>query len=301
MYNKIVVPLDGSNVAEAVLPYVRELADTLKSQVELLGVVEPVLTGIHDYVYSKHHISVEDALRKETETYLNKASAYFSGTPGSVSTKIVNGLAAERIVEEAGVNPSTLIAMSTHGRSGIGRWAMGSVTDKVLHMTGKPMFIVRGSDEKPAAAAAKFRNILLPLDGSAVAEEALGTAIQIAKSMALKVTLTRITPPASSYYQLAEYPAINFSQIAEEIDKDAQKYLENAAQKLKREGLSVETVLLHGNAAAAIIDEAKKLPGSMVIMTTHGLSGVKRAILGSVTDRVVTESDRPVLVVTAMG
>ncbi|MSQ32553.1 MAG: universal stress protein [Dehalococcoidia bacterium] len=301
MYNTILVPLDGSNVAETILPYVRALADNLKTQVELLGVVEPVIAGIHDYVYSKHHISVEDALRKETETYLKKASAYFDGTRGSVSTKIVNGSAAEKIVEEAGANPLTLIAMSTRGRSGVGRWAMGSVTDKVLHTTDKPIFIVRGSEEKPAAASATFRNILIPLDGSTVAEEALITAIQVAKATKLKVTLLRITPPAVSYYQLSEYPAINFSQIAKEVDKDAQQYLENTSQKLNREGLSVETILLHGNAAAAIIDEVKKLPDSMVIMTTHGLSGVKRAILGSVTDRVVTESDKPVLVVTAMG
>lgn len=299
MYNKIVVPLDGSNVAETVLPYVREFADSLKAQIELLGVIEPVLAGIHDYVYSKHHISVEDLLLKQTEDYLKKASAYFSGTPGTVTTKIVKGIAAEKIVEEAR-DPSTLIAMSTHGRSGVGRWAMGSVTDKVLHMAAKPMFIVRGSDEKPAAAAAKFRNVIVPLDGSSVAEQALVTATEIAKSMNLKIIIARVTPPLAGYYQFTEYPAINFGELAQELDKDATKYLETVEQKLKNSGVGqVEKVLLHGNAAAAIIDEAKKVPDSFVIMTTHGLSGVKRTILGSITDRVVTESDRPVLVVTA--
>ena len=300
MYNKIVVPLDGSNIAETVLPYVRELADSLKSEIELLGVVEPVLEGVRDYIYSKHHISVDEALLKQTEDYLKKASAYFIGAPGAVTTKVVNGIASEKIIEEAGKDPSTLIAMSTHGRSGIGRWAMGSVTDKVLHTTSKPMLIVRGSEQNPAAAAAKFRNVVVPLDGSPVAEQALGTVGALAKAMKLKVTIARVTPPASSYYQYSEYPAINFGQFAEEVDKDANKYLEAVEQKLKRDGVGqVDKVLLHGNAAAAIIDEIKKIPDSFVIMTTHGLSGVKRAVIGSVTDRVVTESDRPVLVVTS--
>lgn len=302
MYKRILVPLDGSKVADAVIPYVREIADSLKSHVELLGVLEPVLAGVHDYVDSKYHVSVEDALRKQTEEGLKAASAYFNGTPGKVTTKIVSGIAAEKIVEEANGEQSTLIAMATHGRSGIGRWAMGSVADKVLHTTTNPMLVVRGSEDKPMAASGHFKNIIVPLDGSPVAEQALNTAAALAVPMKLKVTLVRVTPPAASYYQYAEIPSVNFGQFAEQVDKEALAYLDTAQQKLKRDGVSqIEKLLLHGNPAGVIIDEAKKMPGSLVIMTTHGLSGVKRAILGSVADKVVTESDRPVLMVRAQS
>lgn len=300
MYKKILVPLDGSNVAETVLPYARELADNLQSNVSLLGVVEPILAGIHDYIYEKHHVVVEDAVKKQTEEYLNRASAYFKGLPGTVNTVAVVGYAADQIISEAKKEPSTLIAMSTHGRSGVGRWALGSVADKVLHSLGTPILLVRGKEEKPAQASAKFKTILAPLDGSATAEEASSPVINLAKALNLSVTLARVTPAMSSYYQFAEYPTINVGDLAQEVDADAQKYLDNTAKKFKSWGVSqVSTVLLHGGAADAIVDTAKKLPDSLIVMTTHGHSGVKRTILGSVADRVVSQSERPVLVVTA--
>lgn len=302
MYKKILVPLDGSKVAETILPYVRSIADDLKSYVELLGVTEPVLAGVHDYVQTNYHMSVEDVLLKQTEDGLKAASAYLSGTPGKVTTKIVNGIASEKIVEEAAMEPLTLIAMASHGRSGIGRWAMGSVADKVLHTTTSPMLIVKGSEEKFAPASVQFRSAIIPLDGSKVAEQALGTATALASAMKLKVILARVTPPAASYYQYAELPAINFVQFAEQVDKDAMTYLDTVEQKLKTDGIGqVDKLLLHGNPAGAIIDEAKKMSDSLVIMTTHGASGVKRALLGSVADKVVTESDRPVLLIRVSG
>lgn len=300
MYKKILVPLDGSKVAETVLPYAREFADNLQAHVELLGVVEPILAGIHDYVYSKHHIVVEDALKKETEDYLNRTSSYFQGTPGTVTTRVITGYPADQIVAEAKKEPSTLIAMSTHGRSGVGRLALGSVADKVLHTLKSPMLVVRGSEEKVARASAQFKNMLVPLDGSTTAEQTFDTVISLAKAMKLKVSLTRVSPSVSSYYQFSDYPAINIGNLAEEVDMGAQQYLDSAAQKLKKAGLSqIEVSLLHGSAADSIVDMSKKLPDSIIVMTTHGLSGVKRTILGSVTDRVVSHSERPVLIVTA--
>lgn len=300
MYKKILVPLDGSKVAETVLPYARELADNLQSNVELLGVAEPVLAGIHDYVYKKHHVSVDEAIKKQTEGYLNQTATYFKGLPGTVTAQVVSGYPADQIIAEAKKEPSTLIAMSTHGRSGVGRWALGSVADKVLHSLGTPILLVRGKEEKPAQASAKFKNLLMPLDGSATAEEASAAVMNLAKALKLSVTLTRVTPSVASYYQFSEYPTIDVGNLAQEVDADAQRYLDNTAKKFKAWGVSqVSTSLLHGGAADAIIDTAKKLPDSLIVMTTHGHSGVKRTLLGSVADRVVSQSERPVLVVTA--
>ncbi len=300
MYKKILIPLDGSKVAETVLPYAREFADNLQSHVELFSVSEPILAGIHDYVYSKHHISVDEAIKKQTEDYLNRTSTYFTGLPGTITTQVATGYPADQIIAEAKKEPSTLIAMSTHGRSGIGRWALGSVADKVLHSLGTPILLVRGQEEKPAQASAKFKNIVMPLDGSATAEESSAAVMNLAKAMNLSVTLIRVTPSTSSYYQFSEYPTIDIRNLALEVDSDAQKYLDNMAKKLKTWGVSqVNTSLLHGGAADAIIDTAKKLPDSLIVITTHGNSGVKRTLLGSVADRVVSQSEQPVLVVTA--
>lgn len=302
MYKKILIPLDTSKVAETVLPYARELADKLQSDVELLGVAEPAVVGMNDYVYSKTHVQFDELVRKQIEEYLVKTSSYFNGLPGTVTTQVVSGYSAEQIIKESLKEHSTLIAMSTHGRSGVGRWAMGSVSDKVLHSLGNPILIVRGKEEKSDAGQAKFKTIFLPLDGSQVAEQALSPVMTLAKAIKASVSLLRVTPSLASYYQFSN-PAVyvaDMASIAEEVDADARKYLDGVAKKFKEWGVpEVKATLLNGRAADSIIEATKKQPDSLVVMTTHGLSGVKRTILGSVADRVISGSERPVLLLTA--
>lgn len=101
-------------------------------------------------------------------------------------------------------------------------------------------------------------------------------------------------------YVMSRDNYLNLSQLMEEIDKEAKNYLETVALRVKRSGVEhVTTSLLHGDVAGSIIDLSRKLPNSLVVMTTHGFSGFKRTILGSITDKVVAQSERPVLVVNA--
>jgi nucleotide-binding universal stress UspA family protein len=282
MYRKILVPLDGSQLAEQVLPYVRLLGKGLNSHVQLLHVIKdmsPSLTG-------------------EAQKYLKRTAESLRDGGFSISSLVHHGDPASDIVAEAELEPGTLIAMATHGRSGLSRWMLGSVTDKVLHATTNPLLVVRAREGEAATTEAKLENVIVPLDESSMAERILPHVVDIAKALGLRVILLRVTPPAEEHYKFMESPPVNFEDLPQFIDEQAVEYLHREGQKLKDEGLSlVEERLLHGHPAAVIVDLAREIPDSLVAMTTHGRSGVDRWLLGSVADRVVRYSDAPVVLI----
>jgi nucleotide-binding universal stress UspA family protein len=188
--------------------------------------------------------------------------------------------------------------MSTHGRSGIARWALGSVTDKVIHTSTSPLLIIRSQEQEKASrgsassAEAKLDTLIVPLDGSPLAEQVLPHTVALAKALALRVLLVRVP-----FVPIAGYLP-GYKDLPEIEEAQAKEYLYKVSGNLGQQGLpSVEVRLLHGNAAGAIVDLARETPNSLVTMTTHGRSGVGRWVLGSVTGRVVRHSGVPVLVV----
>jgi nucleotide-binding universal stress UspA family protein len=291
MYTRILVPLDGSQLAEQVLPYVKLLAKGMKCHTELLQVIEysPAPT---------HPRQVTANLTGEAQRYLKKTAGTLKGSGLTASSLVHHGDPAPDIVAEAESEPGTLIAMATHGRSGLARWMLGSVTDKALHAATNPLLVVRAREQEAAATEAKLENIIVPLDESLLAEEALSHAAYLARAMGLRIILLRVTPAPGDYYRNMEYVPGNFEDFAQFIDGQAIEYLHKVGQKLRDEDLPlVEERLLHGHPAAAIVDLARETPHSLVAMTTHGRSGVGRWLLGSVADRVVHHSAGPVLVV----
>jgi nucleotide-binding universal stress UspA family protein len=291
MYTRILVPLDGSQLAEQVLPYVELLAKGTKSHTELLQVIEYTPAPTHPR-------QVTANLTGEAQTYLKKAAASLKGSGLTASSLVHHGDPASDIVAEAESEPGTLIAMATHGRSGLTRWMLGSVTDKVLHAAANSLLVVRAREQEAVTAEAKLENIIVPLDESSLAEQVLPHAAYLARTMGLRIILLRVTPAAGDYYRNMEYVPGNFEDLVQFIDGQAMEYLHKVGQKLRDEGLPpVEERLLHGHPAAAIVDLARETPHSLVAMTTHGRSGVGRWLLGSVADRVVRHSAGPVLMV----
>jgi nucleotide-binding universal stress UspA family protein len=226
----------------------------------------------------------------------------------SVSSTVCEGSPAPAIASEAVKEPDTLIAMTTHGRSGIGRWLLGSVTDKVLRATTNPLLVVRAYDQENPPEAVQLQSIIVPLDGSLLAEQVLPHAASLARALKLRVLLVRANPSLGEYHKYVEhYPLDSSSTISRmyeeffrEEDARAMEYLHRVKEKLnQRRVFSVEERLLKGHAAEAIVELARETPHSLVAMTTHGRSGIGRWLLGSVTDRVVRHSRDPVLVVRA--
>ena len=197
--------------------------------------------------------------------------------------------------------------MATHGRSGVGRWMMGSIADKVLHGTSSPMLITH-SKEGGSSANASLKSMIIPLDGSSLTEQILPHATQVAKAFGLNVILVRSNPSADEYYRFMDHSmavsvsAEGYEDYAREAEAQASDYLAKIQAQLVSDGVtSVETKLLRGSAAGAILDMAEGVPDCLIALTTHGRSGVGRWVLGGVADRLVRHSGTPVLVVRANG
>ena len=307
MYRKILVPLDGSKLAEQVLPYARLLGKALGSQIELLRVGGPIPSTQLDAAASGATLEqATDSIRRKTQDYLERTATFLHDTGLEVSCSTLEGSPASHIVSEAEREPATLVAMTTHGRSGITRWVLGSITEKVLQATTTPLLVIRAQEQKDFTVEVNIKKVVVPLDGSPRAEQVLPHMMALAKALAAQVTLVRVTPSAAEYFQnvgdpsYTGYPMTHYADLAKKVDEGALNYLRRVSRDLHQNQLSsVEERLLHGPAADAIVDIARETPASIVSMTTHGRSRMGRWILGSVADRVVRHSGGPVLMIRA--
>ena len=305
MFTRILVPLDGSELAEQVLPYVRILGKGLQSRVELLRVFEPVSPSLADPAHGLYLDRIIASVRTQMQDYVENVAASLRKDGLTVSTIVHEGNPAASIVQEAETIPDTLVAISTHGRSGITRWVMGSTTDKVLHATSHPVLIVRVRDRSVVGPGGKLNSVLVPLDGSTIAEQALPYAVALATALGLNVILLRVTLSAEDYplpaSDFAGYPLARIEDLIEHGDAEAREYLETVCEKLCEQGVdSVEGRVVHGHPGGTIIDMTRQIQDCLVTMTTHGVSGLDRWIRGSVANRVVRHSVDPVLVIRAM-
>ncbi len=297
MYSKLLVPLDGSGLSEGILPFARTLASAAKIPVELLHVIDPdIIVAIADPPIGRFFDTVEADLNRTSSDYLKSVAVSFPGSL-TVHRSVEIGKPAEVIVDRAASNRGTLITMSTHGRSGIERWFLGSVADKVLHASTNPLLLVRATAKSKTSDVATLKTILVPLDGSPLAELVLPHVAEVAKAMKLEVVLLRVySMPVQGY--TGEGFAPDYTQLTESIREETKSYLEGKVEQLQGEGLDrVSYVMLGGEAAGEVIDMARETPDSLMAMCTHGRSGVGRWVMGSVTDRVVRHGGDPVLVI----
>lgn len=297
MYSKILVALDGSQLSEQVLPYARYIAAKLKLPVELLHVVEIEEPRSAAAEQQMRYQNVFAAEQNNSMAYLDKIAASFPER-ATVSCWIEIGNPAEAIVDRAANDANILIAMTTHGRSGINRWLLGSVADKVLHAATNPLLLVRGSDETHKLAMAPLKTIMVALDGSALAEMVLPHAAELAAKIGLGIVLTRVfAVPVPVFAE--EYGAY-VEELWNQIETETKHYLNAQAAALRTQGLADVTISsMPGVASEKLIELAQASPATLVAMCTHGRSGVNRWALGSVTDRVVRHLGGPVLVIRA--
>lgn len=303
MYSKILVPLDGSKLSEAILPYARSLAGSLKIPVELLVVIEPdVISTFSDPKHGRYMDIVETDMKRNGVDYLEKVARTFpDALAATCSARIGNP--AETILEQASEGEDTLIAMSTHGRSGVKRWILGSIADKVLHAARSHLLLVRSDGKGEVAQELSLKTVVVPLDGSHLAEGVLPRVAALAKKTKMEVILLRAYPMAiQAFYVEAEAYMPDFERLSADSKAEASRYLDEKVKQLQSEGLEkVSYVVSQGDAADEIISMARQSSDNLVAMCTHGRSGVGRWVLGSVTDRVVRHCGDPVLVVRASG
>jgi nucleotide-binding universal stress UspA family protein len=301
MYKKILIPLDGSKTAETVLPLARSWSSKLKLPVELIAVVDTAELARSLSTIERFYMNslVEEETRRCSEYLARAAKDFF---PDGCKSRLEEGSAANIIIEAATADKGTLIMMATHGRSGINRWLLGSVAEKVLRGTSNPLLLVRASRESHAGAQAVLNSIVVSLDGSALSEQVLPSVVELAKKLDLEVVLFRAyTVPYSIYGAGGSY-AVDPDELGAAISTDVSQYLEEKADVLRKAGLErVECASKEGFSADEIIKYVRGRPDSLIAISTHGRSGVKRWALGSVTETVLRHSGDPVLVLRAVS
>jgi nucleotide-binding universal stress UspA family protein len=300
MYSRILIPLDGSKTAEKVLPYARFFLGTLKIPVELVAVVDIAEMATHIAAEKARFLDtlIEQGVRS-SEEYLKGIAKTFAGS--NVKCTIEKGRAEEVIIEKAAADKGTLVTMATHGRSGLNRWLLGSVAEKVLRGTTNPVLLVRALEEAKTDGQATLKSVVVPLDGSELAESVLPTIAELAKELKLEVVLLRAySIPYNAYASAEGYYAVNYEEIVTAVRDEAVEYLKQKTEAMKKLGVAeVSYLAREGSAADEIISLGRKTPDNLIAMCTHGRSGVKRWVLGSVTETVVRHSGDPVLVLRA--
>jgi len=312
MYKRMLVPLDGSELSEVVFPYAKELAGRLDLDVVLLHVCSPEeceLTPLHR-AYIEHKAEI---LKRQSEEVQQKTGVGPGGRAVQVRGELAVGYPAEEILRYAEENDIDLILMATHGRSGIRRWVMGSVAEKVLRASKVPVWLVRaGIPEAIVYDKWPRRMILVPLDGSELAERVLPHVEALAKQRGaelVEVVLLMVCEPAAlGYYPPSarfETPGGAVHVMPEEYARAeaakqklrAGEYLAGVEKRLKDAGLKVRSEVRVGEPATQIIDYANMTPFNLIVMSTHARSGVGRWAYGSVAAKVLQGITSPIFLV----
>jgi nucleotide-binding universal stress UspA family protein len=270
MFERILLPLDGSRLAEAALPLVRKILERKDAEVVLLRALPPPPMVEGDFG------RVAELDRKEAEAYLETVQNGLDAQGVRTRVRIREGPAPAVILTTAEEERATMIAMATHGRTGAARWLFGSVAEEVLRSAPVPLLLARSF---PAAGRGELpKRILVPLDPGELSLEAVGPAAELAGVFGAHVVLLHVMPEGPAFGA----PVV---QITE------------AFERFRTAGLTVEPVLRRGDPAAEILSVVHDQKADLVAMATHGRAGVARMMFGSVAEKVLRKAEVPLLLV----
>lgn len=311
MIASVLVPLDGSPVGEQAIPYAEAvlpkggniLLFTAVSDLGTLIPSDPVLTEWQwthkperEAAYAAELISARAALQQIVAQKLE--------TPQTWSVEVALGDPASQILQTIAHRGPDLVVMSTNGRGALGRFVFGSVADRIVRTSPVPVLLVRPAADAPAAEGGHVTRLLVPLDGSALAEAALPVATTLAQRLGVPIHLVRATNSAMVLATLgggapfpAAPPADVYDQLGSDLEREATTYLGGVAKGLQADGIAASWEVGAGSPYAEIEDAVT--PGDLLVMTSHGRGGVMRWLLGSVAEKLVRDAPAPVLLVPA--
>ena len=311
MLQYILVPLDGSTLSEAILPHAVAIAQATGSALLLLQVLEPEYEpifgalGIPEMVEEEELAQMRDAQLASIHRYLENIARQLQGEGLEIHTKVIEGNhPASHIVWHAEYDTLLLmIAMTTHGRSGVLRWLFGNVAAEVVHTSPRPLLLLR-PDESSASfssvnpKAVPYQIVVVPLDASPFAEQALDQAQLLASAMNATLHLVSVVPPPHyiPVFRKMETVSVMKALLQREMERRTH-YLEQRAELLREQGLLVQTHVATGHPAEEILRLSTQHQHTLLVMSTHGRSGLQRLFLGSVAMKVVQGAQVPVLLV----
>lgn len=297
MFKKILLPLDGSELAERAIEPALMLAKQVNGKVILLQapvmdlvVSHPVAGG---YGVLLPEQSSEQAF-EEANDYLDHVQSRNRHPEVTLVKLVLEGDPASLIVDTAVSEKADLIVMSTHGRSGLDRFIMGSVTEKVLQKAPCPVLALRTGDP--------IRNILITLDGSAMAETAVQPGLDLARGLGAHTTILRVDNQ-ESYLDQRELDEINrlepglAEQVMEGFYSRIPDYVRRIVEEYEQDEGEIDTAIAEGDPADYILRVAADKNADVLVMATHGRTGLRRWLYGSITHKIMRAANRSMLIV----
>ncbi|MBI2921360.1 MAG: universal stress protein [Planctomycetes bacterium] len=278
MFERIVVPLDGSPTAETILPQVKRLLSRVSAEVVLVRAVQvPPLSDADS-------VTLIRGLRTEAERYLRELSERLRKDGVRITTSVSTGEPHQAILDAASQSGASIIAMSTHGRSGLARMVYGSVTEKVLLSTSEvPLLVFRSIPPESApppstGAGNRIANILVTCDGSEESLAILPWVERLAQRFGARVVFLTVTEDVPHSPTPAD-----------------ETFLDAACARLSAASVPHARLVRRGDPVGEILDVCTEISADLLAMTTHGRSGFTRFVLGSVTDALVRRATVPML------
>ena len=294
MFKKIVVPLDGSLLAEQALSFLPRFVSPLQTHIDLVCVVQPWVYALG--MSEATPISVINDLHENWKAYLHQQEIFLQGLGYTVQSHVLEGDIAAEILALAANKNADLIVMSTHGRSGFRRLALGSVAERVLHNATIPLLLVR--EGAALHTTNPIEHLLVPLDGSSFAERSIPLAVELSTQTGATLTMLRVVQDLDAQNKQIIFKS---EEAAEEAVTQwkllATRYLDELAKGIKAEGVKVSSMVLSGDPENLIGTLGETLPADLIVMSTHGRSGVSRWVYGSVANKVLRTASCPVLLV----
>jgi nucleotide-binding universal stress UspA family protein len=296
VFKRLLVPLDGSALAEQSLGQAAAIARATGASIDLVTVHQPVAQD--GYGQAPH----DDRSWRDERRYLETiASELAAGGSISVSHSMLSGDPEEMISRRAANIEADLIVITSHGRTGFSRTWFGSVADGLVRRGPAPVLILRpiAGDVRKAAAHHLFNHVLIPLDGSVLAAEILPTAIDLATCGGARITLLAVVQPIPSSahdpVNLLPYSVLlRDDSVTKSLAEDAIKDLRALSTRLTTDGVVDAHVVVAENVAHSIVEFARSHDVDLVAISTHG-RGTSRYFVGSVADKVLRASGLPIL------
>jgi nucleotide-binding universal stress UspA family protein len=294
----LLVPLDGSSIAEEALPAAAAIAHRTRARLHLATVIQPVPaflpTGEEPIVGPE----IEKELQDQAGEYLGSTAEALGTTHGlEVSYAVLDGAPAQALADHARAKRVGLIVLTTHGHTGRNRLWLGSVADRLLRWVKVPVLLLRPKD---GSSQTEFRHTVVALDGLTEGERVLEPAIELGSLCPdARFTLVQVVePPVALITRMAMHPAKMRPHWRELQENCARSYLERVAMRMRARGLHVTTQMISARGPGEqILGLAQAIGADLVVVGTHGARGVERMLLGSVADKVIRGASQAVLVV----
>ncbi|SDY20690.1 universal stress protein [Halobellus clavatus] len=274
--DRILVPLDGSESAMPALEHGISLAVEADATVHLVAVVDP---------YGLSSVAERSEVEAELEEAVTDAAARVQDAGATVRTAVESGFPHEELLSVVDREGIDLIAMGTHGRTGLDRYVLGSVAEKLVRLSPVPVLTVR----EDATGERPYRNVVVPTDGSDAAVPAERWGVGLADRFGAGVRALSVVPVGP----------VRSSETTAALEEAATAAVERVTSRATEAGVESSQVIEHGVPHRKILDVCERTSADLVVLGTHGRTGVERFVLGSVAEKVVRLSEMPVLVVPA--